>query len=71
MEVKGDAGQKGDTHCYCMSPITQIRETRVARGASPFITKVGVSPDEDFTPLDTNNNPPLNVQGPITRARAR
>jgi hypothetical protein len=26
--------------------------------------------DEDITPLDTNNNPPLNVQGPITRARA-
>jgi hypothetical protein len=30
-----------------------------------------VSPNEDITPLDTNNNPPLNVQGPITRARAR
>jgi hypothetical protein len=27
--------------------------------------------DEDITHLDTNNNPPLNVQGPITRARAR
>jgi hypothetical protein len=27
--------------------------------------------DEDITPLDTNNNPPLKVQGPITRARAR
>jgi hypothetical protein len=27
--------------------------------------------DEDITPLDTNNNPPLNVHGPITRARAR
>jgi hypothetical protein len=27
--------------------------------------------DEDITPLDTNNNPPLIVQGPITRARAR
>jgi hypothetical protein len=27
--------------------------------------------DEDITPLDTNNNPPLNVQGPITRARAQ
>jgi hypothetical protein len=32
------------------------------------ISSVG---DEDITPLDTNNNPPLNVQGPITRARAR
>jgi hypothetical protein len=30
-----------------------------------------VASDEDITPLDTNNNPPLNVQGPITRARAR
>jgi hypothetical protein len=29
------------------------------------------STDEDITPLDINNNPPLNVQGPITRARAR
>jgi hypothetical protein len=27
--------------------------------------------DEDITPLDINNNPPLNVQGSITRARAR
>jgi hypothetical protein len=27
--------------------------------------------DEDITPLDTNNNPPLNVQDPITRAQAR
>jgi hypothetical protein len=24
--------------------------------------------DEDIIPLDTNNNPPLNVQGPITKA---
>jgi hypothetical protein len=31
----------------------------------------GVLSNEDITPLDTNNNPPLNVQGPITRARAR
>jgi hypothetical protein len=32
----------------------------------------GAAPsDEDITPLDTNNNPPLIVQGPITRARAR
>ncbi|WVZ89456.1 hypothetical protein U9M48_035861 [Paspalum notatum var. saurae] len=30
-----------------------------------------VNIDKDITPLDTNNNPPLNVQGPITRARAR
>jgi hypothetical protein len=27
--------------------------------------------DEDITPLDTYSNPPLNIQGPITRARAR
>ena len=27
--------------------------------------------DEDITPLDTNDTPPLNIQGPITRARAR
>ena len=27
--------------------------------------------DEDITPLDTNNNPPLITQGPITRARTR
>jgi hypothetical protein len=27
--------------------------------------------DDDITPLDTNNNPPLNVQDPITRAQAR
>jgi hypothetical protein len=27
--------------------------------------------DEDITPFDTNNNPPLNVKCPITRARAR
>jgi hypothetical protein len=34
-------------------------------------TTVSSVGDEDITPLDTNNNPPLNVQGPITRARAR
>jgi hypothetical protein len=33
--------------------------------------KAPSAPDEDITPLDTNNNPPLNVQGPITRAQAR
>jgi hypothetical protein len=27
--------------------------------------------DEDITPLDTHNKPPLDIQGPITRARAR
>ena len=27
--------------------------------------------DEDITPSDTYNDPPLNFQGPITRARAR
>ena len=27
--------------------------------------------DEDITPSDAHNNPPLNIQGPITRARAR
>jgi hypothetical protein len=28
-------------------------------------------PDEDITPLDTNDTPPLDIQGAITRARAR
>jgi hypothetical protein len=32
---------------------------------------VRIDIDEGITPLDTNNNPPLNVQGPITRSRAR
>jgi hypothetical protein len=27
--------------------------------------------DEDITPLDTNDTPPLDIQGAITRARAR
>ena len=27
--------------------------------------------DEDITPMDTNNTPQVDVQGPITRARAR
>jgi hypothetical protein len=27
--------------------------------------------DEDITPMDTNNTPLVDVQGPITRARAR
>jgi hypothetical protein len=35
------------------------------------LLRVKTPHDEDITPLDTNNNPPLNVQGPITRARAR
>jgi hypothetical protein len=32
---------------------------------------VGAMCDKYISPMDTNNNPPLNVQGPITRARAR
>jgi hypothetical protein len=27
--------------------------------------------DEDITPMDTNNTPQIDIQGPITRARAR
>ena len=27
--------------------------------------------DEDITPMDTNNTPQVDVQGPFTRARAR
>jgi hypothetical protein len=27
--------------------------------------------NEDITPLDIHNNPPMSIQGPITRARAR
>jgi hypothetical protein len=27
--------------------------------------------DEDITPMDTNNTPQVDIQGPITRARAR
>ena len=27
--------------------------------------------DEEITPMDTNNTPQVDVQGPITRARAR
>jgi hypothetical protein len=44
MQVKGDARQKGDTHYYCASPSTQVRETHVAKGASPFITRESASP---------------------------
>jgi hypothetical protein len=31
----------------------------------------GVLADEDITPMDTNNTPQVDIQGPITRARAR
>jgi hypothetical protein len=30
-----------------------------------------VEGDENITPLDTNDTPPLDIQGAITRARAR
>ncbi|TVU12070.1 hypothetical protein EJB05_45695, partial [Eragrostis curvula] len=35
------------------------------------ILKALVRPDEDITHADTNDTPPLVIQGPITRARAR
>jgi hypothetical protein len=35
--------QKEDVHSYCASPIMQVKETRAARGASPFILKAGMS----------------------------
>jgi hypothetical protein len=44
MQVKGDARQKGDTHYYCASPSTQVREKHVAMGVSPFITREKVYP---------------------------
>jgi hypothetical protein len=32
---------------------------------------VQVAGDEDITPMDTNNTPQVDIQGPITHARAR
>jgi hypothetical protein len=34
---------KGNAHSHCASPIMQVKEMRVSRGASHFITKVGAS----------------------------
>jgi hypothetical protein len=36
--------QKGDECSYCTSPIMQVKETRVSKCVSHFITKMGVSP---------------------------
>jgi hypothetical protein len=44
---------------------------QVVRAVDDELRGFEVDGDEDITPLDTNNNPPLNVQGPITRAQAR
>jgi hypothetical protein len=38
--------------------------------ASGFQVRDNVPIDEDITPLDTNDTPPLDIQGAITRARA-
>jgi hypothetical protein len=32
---------------------------------------IGKQLDEDITPMDTNNTPQVDIQGPITHARAR
>jgi hypothetical protein len=47
-------------------PSIELRALEVGHGLNVLLP-YGVL-DEDITPLDTNNNPPLNVQGPITRA---
>jgi hypothetical protein len=36
--------QNGYARSYCASPSMQVKETCVARGTSPFITKAGTSP---------------------------
>jgi hypothetical protein len=54
------------------TPLMQLSQPttrRQHRPRDPYT--LGTDTDEDITPLDTNNNPPLNVQGPITRARTR
>jgi hypothetical protein len=32
---------------------------------------INIDSDEGITPMDTNNTPQVDIQGPITRARAR
>jgi hypothetical protein len=47
---------------------------RHAVGSVPCLVdwKIGVvTRDEDITPMDTNNTPQVDIQGPITRACAR
>jgi hypothetical protein len=39
--------------------------------ASIRIGEYDMGADEDITPMDTNNTPQVDIQGPITRARAR
>jgi hypothetical protein len=35
------------------------------------VDPVSTRADEDITPMDTNNTPQVDIQGPITRARAQ
>jgi hypothetical protein len=41
---------------------------RISHGPHVIVTTLS---DEDITPMDTNNTPQVDIQGPITRARAR
>jgi hypothetical protein len=38
---------------------------------SALVVLGGLGGDEDITPMDTNNTPQVDIQGPITRARAQ
>jgi hypothetical protein len=49
----------------------QTRPDHRHGGSAEDTGNVDQSCDEDITPLDTTNDPPLVMQGPITRARAR
>jgi hypothetical protein len=60
MEVEGATSAIGGWRAVGRAGGCRLPEVEAAGGR-----------DEDITSLDTNNNPPLNVQGPITRAQAR
>ena len=61
---------------FGVSPTFNISDLRPYLGEADAIESRTTSiqegeDDEDITPLDARNTPPLDIQGPITRARAR
>jgi hypothetical protein len=55
------------------APNLDLRDARERQGYTIIKNQsfVHIRADEDITPMDTNNTPQVDVQGPITRARAR
>ena len=64
-------GDRRRFHPRNFSPFFPVRGSESPSPTTESDHSTPVRPDEDITPTDTNDTPQDDIQGPITRARAR